>query len=126
LFNREQKTEAKPNRIDSLIGVGTQIEGDIIFTGGLRVEGEIKGNIRLGGDDSGVLMVGAQAVVTGDVHVTHLVVDGTIHGSVHAAQTIEMRPTAKIVGDIHYRTIEIQLGAIIQGQMINAQASSNE
>ncbi len=111
---------SKPqNRIDSLIGAGTRIEGNIQFTGGLRVDGEVKGNIIADPGKPTTLVLSEQARVEGEIKVTHLVVNGTIVGPVDASEYLELQHKAKVVGDVHYKTLEIQLGAIIEGRLVH-------
>lgn len=64
-----KKLESKRlGQIDSLIGVGTQIEGNIRFTGGLRVDGEVKGNIDAAeGASSATLVLSELARIEGSV-----------------------------------------------------------
>jgi cytoskeletal protein CcmA (bactofilin family) len=112
--------QTKPqNRIDSLVGAGTRIEGNVYFTGGLRVDGEIKGNVIADPSKPSTLVLSEQARVEGEVKVTHLVVNGTVIGPVHVAEYLELQSKAKVTGDVHYRTLEIQLGAIVEGKLIH-------
>lgn len=112
--------QSKPqSRIDSLIGAGTRIEGDVAFSGGLRVDGEIRGSIKAAPDTPSTLVISDQARVEGEIHVTHLVINGTVVGPVHVAEFLELRPKARVTGDIEYGTIEIHLGAVIQGRMVH-------
>jgi cytoskeletal protein CcmA (bactofilin family) len=111
---------SKPqNRIDSLIGVGTRIEGDVHFAGGLRVDGEIKGNIIADIGKPSTLVLSEQARVDGEIKVTHLVVNGTITGPVNASEYLELQNKAKVIGDVHYKTLEIQLGAVVEGRLVH-------
>lgn len=117
MFNNQQN---KPqNRIDSLVGIGTRIEGDVHFTGGLRVDGEIIGGIIADESKPSTLVLSEQARVEGEVRVTHLVVNGTVAGPVYVADYLELQSKAKVTGDVHYRTLEIQLGAIVEGKLIH-------
>jgi len=111
---------SKPqNRIDSLVGAGTRIEGNVYFAGGLRVDGEIKGNVIADLSKPSTLVLSEQARVDGEIKATHLVVNGTVVGPVHAADYLELQSKAKVTGDVHYRTLEIQLGAIVEGRLIH-------
>ena len=111
---------SKPqSRIDSLVGAGTRIEGDVRFTGGLRVDGEIKGSIIADPGKPSTLVLSEQARVDGEIRVTHLVVNGTIAGPVNASDYLELQSKAKVIGDVHYKTLEIQLGAIVEGRLIH-------
>jgi len=111
---------SKPqNRIDSLIGAGTKVNGDVHFSGGLRVDGEIDGNVTANLGKPSTLVLSEHARVDGAINVTHLVVNGLVTGPVYAADYLELQSKAKLIGDVHYKTLEIQLGAIIEGKLIH-------
>ena len=74
-----RKPNEKPcNTIDTLIGVSTDLKGDIAFSGGLRIDGKVKGNITSRSDDNSTLVLSENAMVTGDVNVPHMIVNGKI------------------------------------------------
>lgn len=114
-----QKSGKPQNRIDSLIGAGTTIAGDITFSGGLRVDGEVKGNVRATGDQQGTLVVSEHARIEGEIDVNHLVINGTVVGPVHSSEFLELQAKAKVTGDVQYNTIEMHLGAVVQGRLIH-------
>jgi cytoskeletal protein CcmA (bactofilin family) len=105
------------NHIDSLIGAGTRIEGSIHFSGGLRVDGHVCGNIIATGDKASTLVLSDQAVVEGKIEVSHAIVNGTVMGAIYVSEYVELQPKARVIGDIHYRSMEIQLGASIDGML---------
>lgn len=122
MFSRKQN---KPQgRIDSLIGVGTTIEGDITFTGGLRIDGEVRGNVKSAGDQSGTLVISEQARVEGEVHVSHVVVNGSVIGPIFSSEFLELQPRARVTGDVHYNTLEMHLGAVVQGRLVHQGSST--
>lgn len=111
---------SKPqNRIDSLIGAGTRIVGDVHFAGGLRVDGEIDGSIIASPGKPSTLVLSEHARVNGEVNVTHLVVNGEVTGPVNVAEYLELQSKSKVIGDVHYKTLEIQLGAVVEGKLIH-------
>lgn len=113
---------SKPqSRIDSLIGAGTVLEGNLIFSGGLRIDGQINGNVIAAEGKQSTLVLSEQASVNGEVHVTHLVVNGAINGPVTASEYLELQSKARVTGDVHYASMEIQLGAIVEGRLIHAE-----
>jgi cytoskeletal protein CcmA (bactofilin family) len=118
MFRR--KAKRPQNRIDSLIGAGTKIEGNVTFSGGLRVDGEIKGNVVSSGDQLSTLVVSEQARIEGEIHVTHLVVNGAINGPVHSAEFLELQDHCRIKGDVHYNSLEMHLGAIVEGRLVHS------
>ncbi len=118
------KSAKSQGRIDSLIGSGTRIEGNIIFSGGLRVDGEVKGNMQAADDQQATLVVSEQARVEGEVRVGHVVVNGTIVGPVHATEFLELQARSRVTGDVHYNVLEMHLGAIVEGRLVHAPSSS--
>ncbi len=116
MFDRK-KHAPPPKRIDCLIGAGTTVTGDGSFTGGLRIDGVVVGNVTTANGESGTLVVSEQARVDGEIKVSHVVVNGMVNGPITANDFLELQAKAKIVGDIEYRTLEMHLGAVIQGRL---------
>ena len=121
MFRRESKPQ---NRIDSLIGATTRIEGNVFFSGGLRVDGMVRGNVAALPDQAGTLVISEQARVDGEVQAAHVVVNGTINGPVDARETLELQAGSRVKGDIHYKSLEIQQGAVIEGRLVHHTAES--
>jgi len=109
----------KPSPIDSLIGAGSVIEGDITFSGGLGVDGHVRGNIKATGSKPGTLVLSEIAKVEGEIDVAHVVINGTVAGPVRASEYVELLPKARVTGDVSYKSIEIHVGAIVMGRMIH-------
>jgi cytoskeletal protein CcmA (bactofilin family) len=111
---------SKPqNRIDSLIGAGTTVEGHVRFSGGLRVDGAVRGNISAENGKSGMLVVSEHARVEGEIRVPHIVINGAVEGPVHSAEHVELHSTASVTGDVHYNSLEMHLGAVVQGRLVH-------
>jgi cytoskeletal protein CcmA (bactofilin family) len=113
------KTSKPQNRIDSLIGDTTRIEGNVFFSGGLRVDGLVRGNVAALPDQPGTLVVSEQARVDGEVQAAHVVVNGTINGTVHATESLELQAGSRVKGDVHYKNIEMQQGAVVEGRLVH-------
>lgn len=123
MLEMKKKSVEKPcNTIDTLIGVKTELKGDIVFSGGLRIDGKVKGNITAKGDANSMLVLSEHAVVTGNVTVPHLVVNGVIKGNVRSSERVELQAKADITGDLTYKTLEIALGASINGSLLREDA----
>lgn len=112
------------SRIDSLVGAGTKVEGNLAFQGGLRIDGEVHGKVTASGDKSSTLVISEQARVEGEVSASHLVVNGTVIGPLRSSGFLELQPKARVTGDVEYNTIEMHLGAIVQGRLIHLGAVS--
>jgi cytoskeletal protein CcmA (bactofilin family) len=118
------KKHSKPqSRIDSLIGAGTTIDGNLNFSGGMRIDGQVNGNVVAAQDKPSTLVLSEHARVNGEINVTHLVINGAITGPVFASEYLELQGKAKVNGDVHYKTLEIQLGAIVEGRLIHSNAA---
>ena len=80
----------KASPIDSLIGAGTTINGDVNFIGGLRVDGVVRGNINAVGDKPGTLVLSEMAKIEGEIDVGHVVINGTVAGDARFGQEFEV------------------------------------
>jgi cytoskeletal protein CcmA (bactofilin family) len=113
-------TGSKPqSQIDSLIGAETTIEGDLHFSGGMRIDGRVNGNIFGAKDKQSTLVLSEQGQVNGEVTVSHLIVNGVVNGTVTANEYLELQAKARVTGDVHYKAMEMQLGSIVEGRMIH-------
>ena len=114
------------NSIECLIGAGTTIEGNITFAGGLRVDGRVRGDVIAADGKSGTLVLSEQAQIEGEIRVSHVVINGTVVGPVHAAEYVELQTKANVTGDVYYKTLEIQLGAVVQGRLVYQNDSKSD
>jgi cytoskeletal protein CcmA (bactofilin family) len=107
--------------IDSLIGISTSIEGNVNFKGGLRIDGNVKGNVVADSSEPSMLVISEHARVEGEVRVAHLVVNGEIHGPVFSSEFLELQPRARITGDVFYKALEMHGGALVSGKLTHDQ-----
>jgi len=112
MFNRKKQPPIK-----SLIAAGSQIDGNIRFADGLRVDGAVTGNLSASPDQASILVISELASVTGEIHADHIIINGTVRGPVHASVLLELQPKAQIQGDVHYAALEMHQGAIVAGQL---------
>lgn len=103
--------------IRSLVGEGTVLRGDLRFVDGLRIDGEVHGDVTAGGDARSLLVVGENARVHGKVKAGHVIINGVVVGPVHADELLELQPKARITGDVGYTALEIHHGATIDGEL---------
>lgn len=113
--NRDQK-------IDTLVGKDTEVSGNIVFRGGLLVEGVVHGSVSAAHDDpAATLTVGAGALIEGEVNVPRILLDGAVNGDVHSGDMVELAPNARVSGNIYYERIEMAMGAEVNGQLVHVQ-----
>jgi len=119
--NNDQKIRSA--RVDTLIGKGTTIDGDIRFSGGLHVEGVIKGNLAADGDDA-TLILSEHGHIQGEVRVPSMVLNGMIDGDVFASGKVELFEKARICGDVYYNLLEMAVGAEVNGKLVRQKPES--
>jgi cytoskeletal protein CcmA (bactofilin family) len=112
---------APQKRIDSLIGAGTTVAGDVTFAGGLRVDGTVRGQVAAVDGEAATLVLSEQARIDGEVRVSHVVINGTVNGPVTANDYLELQAKARVNGDVTYRALEMHVGAIVQGKLVHAE-----
>jgi cytoskeletal protein CcmA (bactofilin family) len=103
--------------IGTLIGEGTVIRGEIRFSEGLRIDGEIIGDVVAAGDQPSILVISEKARVTGKVKAGHVIINGLIMGPVQSDELLELQPKASIIGDVRYEVLEMHQGATIDGEL---------
>jgi cytoskeletal protein CcmA (bactofilin family) len=113
MFWKQQK--APPIR--SLIGEGTVLRGSVQFHDGLRVDGEVFGDITPAGDDNSIVVISVKARVHGRVKARHVIIGGEVLGPIDSDGLVELQPTARVVGDIRYEALEVHPGATIEGEL---------
>lgn len=104
-------------QVDTLIGRGTTIDGDLRFSGGLHIEGVIKGNLAADGDDA-TLILSEHGHIQGEVRVPSMVINGVIDGDVFASGKVELFEKARICGDVYYNLLEMAVGAEVNGKLV--------
>ena len=112
MFSRNKQPPIK-----SLIAESSRIEGHLNFSEGLRIDGTILGNITSPEDVPSILVIAQTAVVTGEIHADHIIINGEVNGPVYARVMLELQPKARIHGDVHYVALEMHQGALIAGQL---------
>lgn len=114
-FRKSNKIDSS---IDTLIGVDTRIEGNIYFSGGLRIDGTVIGNVAEPEHKPSTLIISENGKIEGAVTASKIVLNGKVIGPVVAEQFIELQSKARITGDLHYKSLEIHTGAVIEGKLI--------
>jgi cytoskeletal protein CcmA (bactofilin family) len=112
MFNKKKQPPIK-----SLIAEGSHIAGNIRFTEGLRIDGEVTGDIRANDEHASLLVISESARVVGTVMADHIIINGSVKGPVVAQHMLELQPKARIDGDVEYKALEMHQGALIRGQL---------
>lgn len=113
-----KKSNRVQNSIETLIGADTSIDGDINFSGGLRIDGAISGGVNELNANPSTLILSEHGTIEGSVNASKIVINGKVIGSVRAPQFIELQAKAHITGDVYYKSIEMHTGAVIEGKLV--------
>lgn len=106
-------------RIDTLIGQGTEISGDLVFSGGLHVDGKINGNVFAEEGSDALLILSEFGHIEGDVKVPNMVLNGEIIGDVFGSNRVELAPKSRVNGSVYYNLIEMAIGAEVNGGLVH-------
>jgi len=118
MFKRKKQASG-PRRIDTLVGAGTRIIGDVHFSGGLHVDGHVKGNVDAPPASGSTLSVSDAGVIEGSVAVPNVVLNGVVKGDILANGRVELGTHARVSGNVYYGLIEMAMGAAINGKLIH-------
>jgi cytoskeletal protein CcmA (bactofilin family) len=113
-----KKANKIDNRIDTLVGADTRIEGDLHFGGGLRVDGSIRGNVSEQNGSPSTLIISEHGRIEGAVTAAKIVLNGKVNGTVKSSHFVELQTKARITGDLYYKSLEMHTGAVIEGKLV--------
>ncbi len=114
----KQHSRRRNAQIDTLIGKGTVLRGDIHFKDGLHVDGVVMGNV-IAEDEGSMLTMSENGRIEGEVRVRCIVLNGEVLGDVHALEHIELAPQARVTGNVYYSLIEMAMGAEVNGNLVH-------
>ena len=108
----------KPPPIRSLIGEGVVMRGSLRFSDGLRIDGEVQGDVEAANpDERSLIVISENARVTGKVKASHVIINGRVLGPVHCDELLELQPKARVIGDVRYELLEMHPGAQVDGEL---------
>ena len=87
---------ATPKTIGTLVGAGTTIEGTLSYSGGLRIDGTVNGDMRCTDGEPAMVIISELGNVIGEVHAAHLVVSGKVTGPLFVSDVLELQPKARV------------------------------
>ncbi len=119
MLGSSKKPKGTGSKVDTIIGQQTRIEGDVHFTGGLHIDGHIKGSIIAEAGSESVLTVSEHGSIEGDVRVPTVILNGTVTGDVRSGDRIELSTKAEVNGDVYYNLIEMAMGAAVNGSLVH-------
>jgi cytoskeletal protein CcmA (bactofilin family) len=114
---RFKKTKAP--RVVTVVGTGTNISGNLVFAGGLHVDGVITGDVHADGGESSALTLSEGGTIEGEIRVPNIVINGTVIGDVYGTNRVELAPNARVTGTVYYHLLEMAMGAEVNGRLVH-------
>ncbi|MAC48193.1 MAG: cell shape determination protein CcmA [Oceanospirillaceae bacterium] len=111
------KDKGANTHYDTLISSKTEITGDVTFTGGLHIDGVIKGNLLAENGSGAVVRVSDKGRVEGQISAPNIIINGNVVGDVYAGEYIELAKKAQVSGDVYYQAMEMVMGAQVNGKL---------
>ena len=111
----------KTTRMDTLVGPQSEISGDIKFTGGLHIEGTIKGNVIAENDGISLIQLTENGTIEGEVKAPFIVLNGVVIGDVYGGEHVELASKARVTGNVYYNLMEMAVGAEVNGKLVHTQ-----
>jgi len=123
---RKNPKSIKMTQLSSLIAEGVEITGDVVFTGGMRIDGRVNGNVigrSLDGKAPALLVLSDKGRIEGSVRCGDAVINGAVVGDLEVEHLLELQSEARVSGTIRYRQLQLDVGAAVQGQLIRVDGS---
>lgn len=111
---------------ETLIGKNSVLTGDLNFQGGLHIDGTIKGNVNAETGSDAVVTISENGKVEGEIRAPRVVIDGALNGDVHATDRVELASKARVQGNIYYKSVQMALGARVNGSMSYEEAAGGQ
>ncbi|MCH8846598.1 MAG: polymer-forming cytoskeletal protein [Proteobacteria bacterium] len=116
-----KRKNKKTTRMDTLVGPQSEVVGDIKFSGGLHVEGTIKGNVIAENDGRSLVQLTESGTIEGEIRAPFVVLNGVVIGDVHGGEHVELASKARVAGNVYYNLIEMAVGAEVNGKLVHTQ-----
>lgn len=104
-------------KFESIVGASLKVEGDLVISKSLRIDGTVHGNILQAEGASATVAIAAGASVLGNIAVHDVIVSGHLKGNITSPGRVELIDTAKVEGDVTYGSLGVAVGARIAGQL---------
>jgi len=117
MFGKKRKKFIEVTNLSSLVARDMNIVGDVLFNGGLRVDGKIEGNVLGSEDEKCLIVLSRDGCIVGRVKAYDAIINGTISGDLEVEHFLELQGNAKVSGNITYRQLQMECGALVEGRL---------
>jgi len=118
MFRRKNTMTIDAGRLAGLLAADTCVRGDVTFAGGLRIDGRVEGSVLGKPDGRDLLVLSEKGAIVGSVKVYDAVINGRVEGDMEVGHFLELQPGARVTGNITYRTLKLDCGAVVDGKLL--------
>jgi cytoskeletal protein CcmA (bactofilin family) len=118
MFRKKNTMAIDVSRLAGLLAHDTIVRGDVMFAGGLRIDGRVEGNVLGKTDDRGLLVLSEKGVIVGSVKAHDAVINGHVEGDLEVDHFLELQAGARVTGNITYGTMKLDCGATVDGKLL--------
>lgn len=123
----DRKADRRPSmNVDTLIGTKVIVRGDLVFSGGLHIDGTVIGSVTAEPGSEAVLVLSERGRIEGEIRAPHVVINGSVSGDIHASAKVELATQARVEGNIHYRLLEMAAGAEVNGRIVREDSTPRQ
>ena len=125
--NRRKPQFIQPARLSTLVAEGVEITGDVAFTGGMRIDGRVAGDLIGGPSGDGnpsLLVLSATGHIEGAIRCSDAIINGSVTGDLDVEHRLELQSDARVCGTIRYRQLQMDVGATVHGELLRIEAAA--
>lgn len=108
----QKRKEKMEGGLNTFVGKGSTINGELEVEGGVRIDGTVKGKVTA----NETVIVGAEGIIEADIDTKVAVVGGRVSGVITALDKVELQSKSMIIGDITTKNLVVEQGAIFHGK----------
>ncbi|CAL8476469.1 MULTISPECIES: polymer-forming cytoskeletal protein [Caballeronia] len=122
--SKKDSTGVKMAKLATLVAHNVHISGDLEFSEGLRMDGQVTGNVSGRPGEETLLVVSDQGAIRGNVSAYDVIINGCVTGDVTVAHFVELQSNARVLGNIYYQQLRMDIGATVEGKLTKLDSQS--
>ncbi len=122
--NPKKQPFIKMATLSTLLAEDVEITGDIVFSGGMRIDGLVRGDVigRQGdGQGAALLVLSDKGRIEGSIRCGDAVINGRVTGDLDIEHRLELQSDARVRGTIRYKQLQMDVGASVSGHLVKAE-----
>ncbi|SAK58113.1 Polymer-forming cytoskeletal [Caballeronia calidae] len=122
--SKKDPHSVKLAKLATLVAHNVHISGDLEFSEGLRMDGQVTGNVAGRPGEETLLVVSDQGAIRGNVSAYDVIINGCVTGDVTVGHFVELQSNARVLGNIYYQQLRMDIGATVEGKLTKIDSQS--